>query len=445
MSTEDPAPAWTPRRAYRDGDAPLLGGVASGLATHLGVPVLGVRAAFVLLAALSGLGVLLYGALWAVLPPGTGGGRSAGARGGGFADGAGSTPGGDAADRTGRRPAGLRRLADDGPSLALAALALGLVLAVQGVLGAGAVFWPLALGLAGVALLWRQADEVQRERWRDASDRIDPVRAIFGRGGWEAWARVAAGAVLVLVALGVVGFGSGSLVQARAALLAGLLAVVGIAVVVGPWVVRLATDLGAEREERIRSQERADVAAHLHDSVLQTLALIQRSAGDPVQVARLARAQERDLRAWLYAGSPAPGGSLAAELRAVAAEAEDAHGVHVEVVVVGPDEPVDDRLRPLVAAAREAVGNAARHAGVPVVDVYAEVAPAGVPGGRTEVFVRDRGRGFDLAAVPDDRHGVRRSILDRMERHGGTASVRSEPGWGTEVRLVAAPRQEEER
>ena len=172
------------------------------------------------------------------------------------------------------------------------------------------------------------------------------------------------------------------------------------------------------------------MAAHLHDSVLQTLALIQRHAGDSRQVATLARAQERDLRSWLYGEQPLSDTTVAGALRAAAAEVEDTHGVPVEVVVVG-DAPMSEKLRPLVLAAREAMGNAALHSGAPQVDVYVECAE-----GSTEVFVRDRGRGFDEGGVPADRLGVRNSIRDRMHRHGGTVSIRTAPGDGTEVRLA---------
>jgi signal transduction histidine kinase len=174
------------------------------------------------------------------------------------------------------------------------------------------------------------------------------------------------------------------------------------------------------------------VAAHLHDSVLQTLALIQRHAGDGKQVATLARAQERDLRAWLFGEEPPSDTSVAGAVRAAAAEVEDAHGVPVEVVVVG-DAPFTEASRTLVLAAREAMVNAALHSGAGQVDVYAECSAA-----TSEVFVRDRGRGFDETAVPPDRWGVRNSIRDRMRRHGGSATIRSAPGEGTEVRLVMA-------
>jgi signal transduction histidine kinase len=181
------------------------------------------------------------------------------------------------------------------------------------------------------------------------------------------------------------------------------------------------------------------MAAHLHDSVLQTLALIQKHAGDGKTVATLARAQERDLRGWLYGEQAAPDTSVVSALKAAAAEVEDAHGVPVEVVTVG-DAPVSDRLQPVVLAAREAMVNAAKHSGADQVDVYAECTPS-----RTEVFVRDRGSGYDENAVPQDRLGVRNSILDRMHRHGGQAVVRTVLGEGTEVRLSMTHPQEESR
>ena len=146
-----------------------------------------------------------------------------------------------------------------------------------------------AMLLAGIALLWRQADEAQRERWLDSTGRIDPIRAIFGGGGWAAYFRVFAGLSLVVTALILFAVWSGSFEFAGPVIVAALLGVAGLAIVVGPWALRLVHDLGAERAERVRTQERADMAAHLHDSVLQTLALIQKNAHDATTVARLAR------------------------------------------------------------------------------------------------------------------------------------------------------------
>jgi signal transduction histidine kinase len=191
--------------------------------------------------------------------------------------------------------------------------------------------------------------------------------------------------------------------------------------------MRAMSALSEERAARIRSQERADIAAHLHDSVLQTLALIQRNAGSAREVARLARGQERELRSLLYE-LPSAGGQLGESLWAAAADVEDSYAVRVEVVIVG-DAALDDALVAVGAAAREALVNAAKHSGATTVSLYAEVEEHEV-----SVFVRDKGRGFDPPSVAGDRHGVRGSIVARMQRHGGTAEIRS-GDTGTEVRL----------
>ena len=419
---ESPGAAPQPevRRAYRDLEHHVVGGVASGLATHLGLPVVWVRVGFVAACVFGGAGIGLYAALWLMLPAGSGFEHAA--------------PGLESASRGGRRPGRRRRLGDVGPVVALAALGLGVVFVVQAVFGTGALLWPVVLGLIGVALLWRQADEAQRERWLDAGGRIDPVRLVLGDGGWASYARLVAGLGLIVCAVVLVSVQTSSLSVARDVTVAVLLAVLGLGIVIGPWVFRLTHELTDERAERVRTQERADVAAHLHDSVLQTLALIQKNPGD---AARLARAQERDLRAWLFSGEALDDRSVASALRGAAADIEDSYGVTVDVVAVG-DADLGEENRAIVQAAREAMTNAAKHAGTPRVDVYAEIGE-----GRAEVFVRDRGRGFDVDATPEDRYGVRRSIVDRMARHGGRAEIRSAPGEGTEVRLyltcAAAP------
>lgn len=251
-------------------------------------------------------------------------------------------------------------------------------------------------------------------------------------------AGVAAALAQVALGLGLVGAGVAVFLVAtpgldspRAGILATAAIAVGLVMVFGPWWWRLTHDLSTERQERIRSQERAEVAAHIHDSVLQTLALIQRNAADARAVSALARSQERELRAWLY-GPPAPdaGGSVAAALQRVSDEIEDLHGVAVETVEVG-DCPVDERLAALVLSSREALANAARHSGAAAVSAYLEVEPHQVT-----VFVRDRGAGFQPTDVPGDRRGIADSIVGRMGRHGGNAEIRSQPGQGTEVELV---------
>jgi signal transduction histidine kinase/phage shock protein PspC (stress-responsive transcriptional regulator) len=411
-----PSPLGRPRRAYRATNERWLGGVASGLSQHLALPVLWVRMGMLVLVAFGGFGAVLYAGLWLFLParPHT----------------TSLAPGLDAATRQGKRPGRReRRLADYGPLVAVGAIAIGVLLLITLASGQTLAYGPLLLAGAGVSVLWWQADEAQRLRWSDPSKRMGPIRAVVGGGGWPAYLRIGAGLMLLIAAITLFSLRSGSLTVALNVGLAAAFGIVGLGFMVGPWLLRLSSDLSEEREARVRSEERADVAAHLHDSVLQTLALIQRSAGDATTVSRLARAQERDLRSWLFDSHGDGPDTLAAALRQVAAEAEDAHGIPVEVVCVG-DAPVTDEDRPLVLATREAVFNAAQHSGASTVDVYAEVTSSGI-----EIFVRDRGAGFDPDRVAEDRHGVRSSIIGRMERHGGTASVRSSPGGGTEVRL----------
>lgn len=419
-SMSSPAPgrpltAAAPPKAYRNADEALVGGVAAGLAEHLRLPVMWIRAAFVGLTVMGGFGVIFYAGLWMVLPVKRH-----------FDD---AAPGLAAAERQGRRAGRRLTWADYGPVVALGAIGLGVAVLFTMVTGRGAFLWPVLLGLGGVAVLWRQADEAQRERWIDSTGRISVLRVVVGRGGVAAYVRLAVGVVMLIGAIILLSAEGGGWSAAREVAIAATLAVIGIGFIVGPWLFRLSSDLSEERAERIRSQERADVAAHLHDSVLQTLALIQKSAHDPATVAKLARSQERDLRSWLFDSSGGDPTTLAAALRTLAGEVDEAYGVPVDVVCVG-DPAVSEELRALVLATREAVVNAARHAGADKVDVYAEATP-----GTVEIFVRDRGTGFDPEAVAADRHGLRDSIIERMRRHGGSAEVRSTPGSGTEIRL----------
>lgn len=414
-----PLPAAAPPKAYRNADEAVVGGVAAGLAEHLRLPVMWVRAAFVGFTAMGGFGVIFYAGLWMVLPVKRH-----------FDD---AAPGLAAAERQGKRGGRRLKLADYGPVVALGAIGLGLAVLFTMVTGRGAFLWPVLLGLGGVAVLWRQADEAQRERWIDSTGRISVLRVVVGSGGVASYVRLAVGVTMLIGAIILLSAKGGGWSEAREVTIASTLAVIGIGFIVGPWLFRLSSDLSEERAERIRSQERADVAAHLHDSVLQTLALIQKSAHDPATVAKLARSQERDLRSWLFDSSGGDPTTLAAALRTLAGEVDETYGVPVELVCVG-DPTVSEELRALVLATREAVVNAARHSGADKVDVYAEATPEAV-----EIFVRDRGTGFDPDAVAADRHGLRDSIIERMHRHGGSAQVRSTPGSGpgsgTEIRL----------
>ncbi|QKW40941.1 PspC domain-containing protein [Actinomadura sp. NAK00032] len=381
----------------------LLAGVCRGLAGHLGVDVVLVRAAFVLLTVASGLGVAAYAAFW-ILVPVAAKEPPAGAA-------AGGTDGATAVAAPGRR-----RGRDWGQLLVYTAVTLGLAALPWG--AAGVVqwaLWPFVVGGVGAAILWQQADRDQRQRW------TLPLR--------QRWLRSLLGLLLVVGGIGGVVVQNVEAAQARSVIIAMLIILTGVAVIVTPWVVRLWQDLDAERHERIRSQERAELAAHVHDSVLHTLTLIQRNAHDTREVQRLARSQERTLRTWLYQPRADPDRTFAAAIKEAAGEVEDDHGVPIEIVCVG-DTALDERLGAALQAAREAMVNAAKYAEAPSVSVYAEVS-----GDEIAIFVRDRGKGFDLDAVPADRMGVRGSIIGRMERNGGKATVRTAPGEGTEVRL----------
>jgi signal transduction histidine kinase/phage shock protein PspC (stress-responsive transcriptional regulator) len=407
------------RKAYRHVDDRLIAGVCSGLAAHLHVSVWVVRVVMVVLAVSSGAGIVAYLILWFLLPPQRGRALD-------------EPPGLSAASRAGMRIPGLGRLLPVGPVragglrsaltgqvVALGAVGIGLLVLAQ-VLGIGVrpqLLIPLLLVAVAVVLVWRQADDTGSKPVSRRARTLTIVRVVAG------FVLVAA-AVTLLALQATVTTGPGGVLLGAVCVLG------GVGLLAAPWVQRLVRELEAERSERIRTQERADMAAHLHDSVLQTLALIQQQAQDPKAVARLARAQERDLRGWLYYGqSRNDTSTLAQAVRAFAADVEDEYAVAVEVVCVG-DLPMTDQLEPLVAAGREACVNAAKHSGREIVDVYAEVTPADV-----ELFVRDRGPGFDPEAVADQRMGVRGSIFARMQRHGGTAVIRSEAGYGTEVRL----------
>ena len=394
-----------PRRAFRDPDDRILGGVASGIATHLGLDTLLTRIGFVVLAVVGGFGVVVYGALWVLMPVR------------GTDD---EAPGLAAASRRGLRTAssGSSRRRDVTVAVSLCLVGLGGVILLQnaGLWVNSRVFWPLLVAGVGVGLVWWQSDGSNRSEW-------------FGDTGWRTWLRIVAGIVLVGAAAWLALFQAGVAHALDDAVGAIALAIAGVALVLGPWLVRLTRELQHERQERIRSEERADVAAHLHDSVLQTLALIQRQAGDATTVAQLARTQERELRSWLFDNTDPAASTVRAALQRVVVDVESTHRVPVELVVVG-DVTSDEAMTALVAASREAMVNAAKHSGAPRIDVYAEVGPVQV-----EVDIRDRGIGFDLQAVGPDRQGIRGSIVDRMTRHGGRAEVRSQPGGGTEVRL----------
>lgn len=367
-----------------------MAGVAQGAAAQLRLDPVVLRLAFVLLTVLDGFGAVAYAALWMFTP---------------------SEP------YEGREPARDWSQLAAYTAIGLALLALGLL---TGTSGAGIGAWPIAVGGIGSLILWQQADPDRRQRWMTTT--VGQVR--------QNRVRTVAGLVLVMV--GAIGFlvANDELVEARSGIMFTLVVVGGVALIAAPWLAALWKELQRERRERIRQEERAEVAAHVHDSVLHTLTLIQRNASDSREVMRLARSQERELRNWLYQPQQDADASVAAAVRRVAAEEEDAHGVPIEVVCVG-DCPLTPELSAMVQAARQAMVNAAKYSGSEVISVYAEAEPEEVT-----IFVRDRGVGFDMEDVPEDRMGIRQSIIGRMERHGGSARVRTEPGEGTEVMLT---------
>ena len=361
----------------------LVAGVAVGTAAHLRLDPLVVRIAFVVLAS-AFVGVVAYALLWLTMP---------------VTDA--EPPPADRAPRSTRQ------------YVVLAALAVAAFVVVQTLSSWGSdLLLPLVLLAGGLAVIWRQLDT-------DRGLALPGVRRALAAG-----ALLAVGGVVLLLAT------TGQLAEARDGFTATLVILIGITLATAPLWRRLLDSRDAERAARIRSEERAAVAAHLHDSVLQTLALIQRHADSPTAVSRLARSQERELRTWLYEPAVATGGTWAGLVAATVAAVEDDHALTVDSVVVG-DAPLDDALTGLGAATREALVNAAKHSGAVSADLYTEVTPD-----RVTVFVRDRGAGFDAGAVPADRRGLSDSVTGRLSRLGGTATVRTAPGEGTEVELV---------
>jgi signal transduction histidine kinase/phage shock protein PspC (stress-responsive transcriptional regulator) len=374
----------------------VLTGVAGGIGERLEIDPVVVRLAFVILTFAGGVGLLLY----------------------------------VAAALVSRRPD-----PDNPPpppktstrqAVAIALVLTGVLLALRGTglwLGDGVV-WPAALVVLGSAVIWTRGDEATRAKWlarmpswiREENESRPRIRTLVGA---------------LVIALGAWAFLSSNppLDVFDNAPLAVATVVVGLAVIAGPGIWRLVRQASDERRERIRQEERAEMAAHLHDSVLQTLALIQRTE-DPNEMVALARGQERELRTWLY-GKTKPGGegSLSAALDAVAVEVERDHRTRIEIVMVG-DCPLDGGVRALVHACREAFVNAARHSGARGVSAYVEVEDDQVT-----AYVRDQGVGFSREAVPNDRRGIAESIEGRMERNGGVAVIDSAIGHGTEVRL----------
>jgi signal transduction histidine kinase len=384
----------------------VIAGVAGGLGERLGIDPVVVRLAFVVLAAAGGAGLLLYVLLWAVTAD------SARA----------SAP---------VRPDSLQK------TVAAALVVLGslLILRDLGLWFGDAIVWPVALGAFGSAIIWTRSGEAGRARWERILSRMPNLPRDTLASTTVSPGRLVLGGLLVAGGMAIFLAANDALAAARSVIAAVAVSLSGLALILGPWMWRLVRQLSEERRERIRVEERGEVAAHLHDSVLQTLALIQR-AEDPREMSALAHRQERELRAWLYRPErPDERDLLSTAIDELADRIELAHRVRVEAIVVG-DCPLDPTIRAVVDACGEALTNAARHSSAAQISVYVEVEEDAIT-----AYVRDQGTGFDPADVPDDRRGIADSIRGRMERNGGTATIVTAPGRGTEVRLHV-PRSE---
>ena len=386
----------------------MVAGVAGGLGRHLGVSPNIVRAAFIGLAFALGFGVVVYLLTWLLAPL-------------------------EEASADDERPARRIRTPTLSQLLGVGMVAIGLLvlLWISGFWFGGELGWPVVLAAIGFAILWARSGDEVRGRWT-LSSLGTPLGSVVS--GEVSLPRLAIGSLLILVGMGVFLATNTSLAAAGNMLLAMIVAIGGAALLAGPWVWSMGRELVEERSSRVRSEARAEMAAHLHDSVLQTLALIQRAKA-PREMSSLARTQERELRAWLYGRAPELAGvRLRDAIDSMAGRIERQHQVSVEAVVVG-DAELDDRLRGLVNACAEAVANAARHSGSTAISVYVEVEEDLV-----SAFVRDQGSGFDPDVVPADRRGIADSMVGRMERRGGSAHVHSRPGAGTEV-VLQLPRR----
>lgn len=399
------------RPLLRSDDGCALGGVCDGVARRLGLPTKSVRAIWTLTAFIFGVGAIAYVTLWITV-----------------------TRRGETSSIGSRTVRDRRELQI---ILAISTLVLAILIALQaiGLPDIDGVGWPVAVTGLGGLVVWRKCSSDERLRLQELLNAA-PVSGITSSKSWKVVAlRATVGITLAAIGIGLLSKNGSRSGAAAGALVGAMVLGAGFFTLFAPWWLRTLRELTSERRERVRAQERADMAAHLHDSVLQTLSLIQRSAHDPVEVARLARIQERDLRSWLFrpaafwtrAESPSTLVQAAADIER---DVEDNYGAAVELVVVG-DCPLDVAVSALLAAGREATINAAKWSRAASISVFIEVEADLV-----SMFVRDLGTGFELQTVPPDRHGISRSIIERMQRAGGHAVVRSALGEGTEVALT---------
>lgn len=381
---------------FRSSHHRLIAGVAGGLGTRLGIDPSLVRIAFVLLSLCGGVGLLAYFVLWAVLPEDDGSVEE-------------------------MEPGLVRAL-----SMAMVVTGSMILLAAAGLWFGNTIALSVGLAVLGAGVVWLRAEPAERDRVK-ARLPEDPIEAIAA--GAAGKLRLILGGILFSAGIATFLARTNALNAAPGIVFAVGVTVTGLAIVAGPWGWRVARQLAVERRERIRSEERAEMAAHLHDSVLQTLALIQRT-DQPREMLTLARNQERELRAWLNGTSLRSDSTVAGAIEQIAAAVELQFKIPVEVVTVG-DAPVDERVSAILEASREAILNAAKHSGADAVSVYLEVEDNAIT-----AYIRDEGVGFDPTAAAPDRRGMTESIRGRMERFGGSSSVTSAIGEGSEVQLI---------
>ena len=388
-----------------------LGGVCAGIACRLGIRTTYVRLATALASLVFGVGLVVYMIMWLAICR-------------------------DGEDQPiARRLEGQRRTSSVVLWLLAAVLAILILITRLGLALLSPYAWSVLLSLVFLVVIWRGSSANERAHLEDFAQAL-PVLGVASMRGWRAIAwRLIPAAVLIVVGLQILQQVGGVWGAAVPALIGGAALIVGVLVLLAPWWLQTVRDLSRERRVRVRAEERAALVAHVHDSVLQTLTLIERSAADPAAVRRLARAQERELRTWLFApdqvGATTPTDeTFATQLRSIQHDVERDYGVRIELVVVG-DAPIDERISGLLAATREAAINAAKWSGDDHFSIYGEVEPAAI-----SVYVRDTGVGFDPATVPDDRQGLALSIRARVEQIGGSSSVRTKVGAGTDVALT---------
>jgi signal transduction histidine kinase len=409
ITTSSHAVVGTPLRPLRRGrDNSILGGVCGGFATRLGIKERNVRVMFALLTLIFGLGILIYMTLWLVLT------------------------------RSGEEKSIIQQIFENRREAQfvlvafIATVILIITLQASGTRVADGFGWPLLLSAFAAFAVWRGASSDERNHLTEFFTTTPVIGGALSKSRKGIVVRVLLGAALMFVGLHMLNHIGGFWGKTGSAIFGTAVLVIGVLILFAPWWLQNVRELTSERRDRVRAEERASMVAHLHDSVLQTLTLIERAAANEGDVVRLARNQERELRQWLFSPETVTNASTSfvGLVGAIEHDVENDYGVRVELVTVGDCVP-DDRVMALVAAGREAAINAAKWSEAASVSIFSEVEPSSI-----SLFVRDRGVGFDLDAISADRQGIALSIRQRMSQFGGEAFINTAVGSGTEVQLV---------